>query len=132
MEKVFYDQDGIWVSSTRFMVNDQTFALSQITSVRVDRSPPKTGCATVFVAAGITIIIIGFLLAAGDVVTGLGTVVLGGFSWLIGYLLRRAARGEYAVLVRTASGEEKVLIRRDEETPASVVAAINQAIVSRG
>jgi len=116
-ETVFYDWDGVRVTASRIVVNDQTYALGQITSVKVDCTPPKTRGAGVLIAVGITLGIIGFLVALNDVGTGIPALLFAGVVGLIGFVLKRRAKGTYAVVVRTASGEQKALVSQDQAVP---------------
>jgi len=74
-EQIFFEHDGVRVSSARFVVKGTTYPISAITSVRAVRS--KT-----FPLLAIVLILIGFgILLGGEptlLIFGLATIALGG------------------------------------------------------
>ena len=51
-ERPFLNADGIYVSNTRVVILGTTYATANITSVRTQTVPAKSGCATVRVIVG--------------------------------------------------------------------------------
>jgi Family of unknown function (DUF6232) len=120
-ESSFFDEGGVSVSNARFIVHDQTFAMSGVTSVKTSKKEPSRKGS--YILAGI-----GFL-----------ALLVGGKLALVGWLLILSAGGlwyfqrtEFSVWLSTASGEAKALTSKDSETIAKIVAALNEAIVHRG
>jgi hypothetical protein len=121
-EETLLEAGGVTVSTARFIVPGQTYAMSGVTSVKslIDK-PSKKG--------PIILIIIGLLMlfagSAGPVILGL--VIAGlGVAWLI------SQKPTYIVVLSSASGETKALTSKDGAFVATVIEAVNRAIVARG
>ena len=121
-EQIFFEHDGVRVSSARFVVKGATYPISAITSVRAVRS--KT-----FPLLAIVLILIGFgILLGGEptlLIFGLATIALG-VVWII------KKKELYSVVLQTSSGESQVLESQDRQYIHSVVDALNNSIVQRG
>ncbi|WP_244828916.1 DUF6232 family protein [Caballeronia sp. TF1N1] len=119
-ERVFMDEGPIRVTSARFLVPGNTFAMSGVTSVRhIEKDP-----ALVF---GYLLIIGGVFLCLSPSLIAMGVIfVLGGAIYLW------KGKGRYDVRLQTASGEIKALTSRDKDFVRRVVYALNEAIVYRG
>jgi hypothetical protein len=110
-EVVFLDDgDGVKVTSTRFILPSQVFAMAGVTSVRVDCIHAKRGAALTFFMIGR---LLGFILIA-----------LGGL-WLYG------PKDEYAVFLTVASGEVRAITSKNEQYIREIVKALNEAIIYR-
>ena len=120
-EKTFLSEGGVTVTSARFIVRAQTFAMSGITSVKAFEEQPKRAWPIIFLVVGIL-----FLLGGKDsLVLGLILATMGG-AWLA------IQKATFHVLLATASGEAKALSSHNRQWINKVVAAINEAIVHRG
>lgn len=120
-EKIFFNQGNVSVSNSRFIVDGQTYAMSNVTSVKSGVTPPDRGAAIV-----ITIIGLGCLLGSGWVFVG-GLVALG-----IAVLAWIGSKAKYSVILNTSSGENQALVSEDKPYIANVISSLNEAIVSRG
>jgi len=120
-ETSFYNGNGVTVTNTRVVVPSQTYAMSNVTSVRFAEIKPNRWFP-------VGAILLGFILAAG----GKGSIwhflvlMLPGIIWLA------LQKTMFAVALSTAAAESRVLRSRDRAFIESVVEAINKAIVSRG
>lgn len=117
-EKTFFQYEDVTVTNSRFMVSAQTFAMSNITSVKASKEVPKRFWP-------IVLIVIGLLALTGNV--GVGVVIVGiGVAWLI------MQKTMYHVMLTTAGGETSALSSEQSEYIGKVVQALNEAIVARG
>lgn len=123
-EQNFFEHDGVKVTNARFVVDDQTFAMSNITSVSTSEDPPKRAGPFILglIAVGLCFSSDG---SSGRLVTGLIFAALAVFWW-------RKQASSYHVVLKTSSGEAKALTSKQAEYVKSVVDAINNAIVHRG
>jgi hypothetical protein len=125
-EKVFFNADGVLVTSTRFQAQGETFALSGITSVR---KSTKAGNRVGAVFAGG----LAAALLLGGISTESGAVcIISAFVGLASWVLWKNAAHNHIVSLKTSSGESKALVSQNSEVVDQVVAALNAAIVYRG
>lgn len=120
-EKTFFEYGDVKVTNTRFMTGAQTFAMSNVTSVKNRVQKPNR-------FGGILLLIVGLLIALGGgagVVVGLViAVVAGAFLY--------SQRTIYHVMLTTAGGESSALQTSRLDYITKVVKALNDAIVFRG
>ena len=139
-EIVTYKKRGVFVSNIRLRVDDQTYAMSNITSVKSwEREPDYTQANFGIVAAAIfgMFAFVFFALAVANksgvmFMMALGLVLL---VVPIGDLARnkfRNAKPKYYFAITTAGEEVQVLGDHDEELIDNIVHAINEAILARG
>lgn len=116
-EQTFFSENGVTVTQARFVVPNQTFAMSGVTSVSArTTAPSKTG--------PIVLILIGIPLL---VAFGLGLLlIIGGIVWLT------QLKPTYTVVLTSASGQASAYTSRDQELIQRIVAAVTDAIVARG
>jgi type IV secretory pathway VirB2 component (pilin) len=119
-EKMFYETSNVSVSNSRFIVDGQTYAMSNVTSVKTGLEKAKKG-------AGIIIAIIGLVI-----LFGVPSYLWGIIITIVGVLAFLAAKDKYSVILSTSAGENQALISEDKSYIESVVAALNESIVSRG
>src|SRR5207253_10338894 len=117
-EKTFFDYDGVRVTNARFIVDGQTFAMSNITSVTPLEQKPNRIIPAL-------LILIGVLLAVGRIYGGLLLSVIGIVWW-------KLQKTVYHVMLHTAGAETSALQTYQKEYLQKVVAALNNAIVYRG
>ncbi len=120
-EKIFFNQGNVSVSNSRFIVDGQTYAMSNVTSVKSGVTPPDRGAAIVIAIIGLAC-----LFGSGWVfVVGLVAVAIAVLAWI-------GSKAKYSVILNTSSGENKALVSEDKPYIANVVSSLNEAIVSRG
>ncbi|EMP4115475.1 TPA: DUF6232 family protein [Vibrio parahaemolyticus] len=119
-ERMFLEAGEVSVSNSRFIVNGQTYAMSNVTSV-------KTGIEKANKGAGIVITLIGlFILFA------MKSIIWGGVIVVVGVLAFIGAKDKYSVILSTSSGESKALTSEKKNYIEDIVSALNESIVSRG
>lgn len=117
-EKTFFEHESVKVTNARFLVDGQTFAMSNITSVSTAQDDPSR-------FGPIIVMIIGFAMCASNVVAGLIVAAIGALWWW-------KQKSTYHVMLRTAGGETKALTSSQEDYVRKVIEALNDAIVHRG
>jgi len=119
-EKTFFQYEDVTVTNTRFMVGAQTFAMSNITSVKASKQDPNR-------LWPIVLIVIGVLAMVGD-----GSVAVVGIFGGSGVIWLVMQKTMYHVMLTTAGGETSALRSEQKDYIEKVVKALNDAIVSRG
>lgn len=117
-EKTFFQYDNVKVTSARFISGSQTYAMSNVTSVKAFKENPSRFW-------GIVTLLIGLAVASNNATVGLSIVVVAAF-----YLYQQ--KTVYHVILATAGGEASVLRTYQLEYLKKVVSALNEAIVYRG
>lgn len=117
-EKTFFEYEDVKVTNARFLVDGQTFAMNNITSVKSALTRPSK-------VLPILTMVIGLLICASSVVVGLLVLAAGAF-WLW------KQKTMYHVVLNTSGGEMKALSSYQEGYVRKVVKALNDAIVHRG
>jgi len=123
-EKVLFKQGDITVTTSRFVVESQTFAIRNITSVRAEKLESGESQGGMWMLFGIGASIAAF--AIGTALLGLGAVaaiVYGAYSaW--------NQKSLYAVVLTTSGGEVKAYSSEDEGQIKGIVKGLNDAIVA--
>lgn len=123
-EQILYKQGDVFVSQSRFMVKNQTYAMQGVTSVRQDTKPAnRTGA---YFLAGLGIL---FLIGSGQSAV---FAVLGILSIALAILVWFLTKPTYIIVLRSSSGEAQALSSNDGNYIDEVVTALNQAIIARG
>lgn len=128
-EETVYSDDTVSVTTARVIISGTTYALHNITSVKMTFTPAKKGCAVTLLIVSIW----GLLGAGGafskSVGTGLGGlfltggIIAGAIAWMC------ACKPDYHVAIASSSGEAHVLTSKDKGYIEKIVASINDAIV---
>lgn len=120
-ERVFFEHDGVKITNARFVVDGQTYAMSNITSVKTgSEGPPQTGPAILF--------LVGLFVAPHTALSAVIGIALIALAIYWGY----QQKPTYHVVLMTSGGEAKALKTREKPYVEQVVSALNDAIVSRG
>ena len=117
-EKTFFDYDGVRVTSTRFIVDGQTYSMSNITSVTPEEQTPNRIIPALLILAGVLLALAGYYVAL--------LLSLVGIVWL------KLQKTVYHVTLHTAGIETSALQTYQKEYLQKVVRALNDAIVYRG
>ncbi|KAB2902829.1 MAG: hypothetical protein F9K35_03600 [Burkholderiaceae bacterium] len=117
-EKTFFEYENVKVTNARFLVDGQTFAMSNITSVASAQDDPSR-------VGPILVMLFGFAMCASNLVAGLIVAAIGALWWW-------KQKSTYHVMLKTAGGETKALTSNQEDYVRKVIAALNDAIVHRG
>lgn len=125
-ETVYLQEAGVTVTNARFVTADQTFAMRNVSAVKLTVQPARRMGGLI---VGSILVLLGLpALVAGVWALGLVLAPLGG---LLVWLALRKQDG-YAVVVTTNGGDAQALQHTDRGLIERVVAAINQAIIARG
>ncbi|MGK5078876.1 DUF6232 family protein [Janthinobacterium sp. HLX7-2] len=118
-ERTFFEQGNVKVTNARFVSDGQTYAMSNVTSVKpFEKKPPR--------ALGIILVLVGLGVMVGAN-TLLGLLVLG-----VGLAILFVIKPVYHVLLATSAGETRALMTKDREYLNQVVHAVNEAMIHRG
>lgn len=118
-EEQFFAHSGVTVTNTRLIAPKQTFALNGIGSVKMEKERP-----TLIIGAALVLIAL-IAFAAGKNIWFIAVPLLTGVLFLL-------MKPNYHVVVGIGSGEVKALNSKDKAFIEAVIAAVNQAIVTRG
>ncbi len=117
-EQIFFEYDDVKVTSSRFISGGQTYAMSNITSVKPYEKKPSR-------FMGIVVLLVGLVMAMNSLSFGI-VVGIGAAAYL--YFQKTI----YHVLLSTSAGETKALVTYQRDYLDKVIAALNDAIVARG
>lgn len=120
-EKSFFNKGSVMVTNARFVVGSQTYAMSNVTSVKSGETPGSQALAII-----IALMSVPFFLA-GTVGVVIGIAILAA-----AFYASTKVKSTYTVILNTSAGENKALSSQDEGYVRSIIRALNDAIVSRG
>lgn len=122
-EQIFFERGRIKVTSARAIFDDQTYALSGITSVRgVKHRGLDVKLCYVLALASVLM-----MFGKGGVAYFYMPPIIAGLIYLAEKIL-----SQYVIVFSSASGEAKAYFSRKESLISDIVKAINDAIVHRG
>lgn len=130
-EEMLYSDNVVAVTNVRVTISGATYALRNVTSVKMAYSPPQIFCAIVLLLVGIFVLLL-FYLRPDNAVAPAGAFILpvgmicGAVLWMC------LASTHYHVGLSTTSGELHVLTSKDRTYIQQIVEAINSAIVRCG
>lgn len=123
-EEIIYSDSRASVSTSRVVIDAKTYALRNITSVKMSVTPAKRGCAVVLLIFGIICALIGLATKDGIVAAVIGLVVGG-----LGLLWMMSVKEQYHVTIASSSAESHALTSTDRPYIQKIVDAVNEAIV---
>lgn len=123
-EHIFFQQGTVTVSKTRFIVGSQTYAMRNITSVKPVTYPPSRGAPIFLLLVGMLTAVVAF--PRGSYGFGIFGLLLLGFAIFV--LVRQ--RPTFGVFLTTSGGEIRAIQSRNWPFIQSVVAALNESIMS--
>ncbi|MFB9842504.1 DUF6232 family protein [Mucilaginibacter ginsenosidivorans] len=120
-ETIFFQSGGVTVTQSRYIVDNKTFAMRNISSVQVGVILAKRGF-------GFFLLVVGLILAvsSNDARTA-GIVVL-----ILGALFAFLPKDKFTVRISTNSGETDSLWSKDRQSIQRIVDALNEAMIHRG
>jgi len=125
-ERTYFQQGDVTVTSARFIVGSQTFAMRNITSVQTVETEPDSPYPGYLMMLGGALAIGGF--ANSSITAGILGVVIaaaGGYwSW--------QQTSTFSVVLTTAAGEVSAYTSQNRKFIAATVEALNLSIVERG
>ena len=121
-EKIFYQNNDVTVSQSRFVSGGKTYAIRNISSVKKCVIRKHIVTPIFYIVVGIT-----FLIFSLD----LFFRITGGICVIIGVLWLFSGKRKFSVRINTNEGKEDSLISTDEELIAKIVYAVSEAIFYR-
>jgi hypothetical protein len=128
-EENIYNDNNVSITTARIIVSGTTYALRNITSVKMTETTGNSGCAVALIIVGL----ISFSVAVRSIANGTGPVVLpllfaggllvGGMAWF------RRVKPTFHVTIASSSGEIRALSAMNRPYIETIVGAINEAIV---
>jgi predicted small integral membrane protein len=125
-EQVFFAEGNVQVSRSRIVIDNQTYPISGVTSVRTETLAVDRQQSFICIFAGI-VIPFGLWEFVGIIALLLGIAVL-----VVGVWLWQQAKPKYQLFVGTAGGDRLALSSHDESFVQRVAGAINNALIARG
>jgi len=129
-ERVFLSDGGFMVTSARFVVPGQTFAMSGITSVRHSRTPRKWLFGALLIFMSVPMTSTGASIASSG--SSSSPLIFGLILMAVGISLIWRGRPQSQVRLQSASGETTALSSRNDALVRRVVSALNDSIIYRG
>ena len=117
-EKTFFEHGDVKVTNARFISGGQTYAMSNVTSVKAFKESPNR-------IGAILLILIGLGVVTYNVAVGLLIIAAAAY-----FIYRQ--KPVFHIMLATAGGETSALKTHQREYLSSVVSALNEAIVHRG
>jgi hypothetical protein len=116
-EQFFFNHEGVIVTNSRFVSGNQTYAMSNITSVTSFENKPSY-------ASNIFVFLIGLAALAIYPVVGL--------ICFVAACVTINKKSSFHIMLSTSGGEVSALESNDKKYIEKVVVALNQAIIARG
>jgi len=129
-EKTYFNNnEGVSVTNARFIVEDQTYAMSGVTSVK--RFVKKRSVVRMILS--VLLMLLSGMSAIGIIASGeLTSLIVPLIILAIGAVLWFINSKKFIVLLNTSSGESQALETKDSALVDRVVEALNEAIIERG
>jgi hypothetical protein len=126
-EVIYYSDNGVRVTSTRFIVDSITFPLQGITSIRAIHIPVSKTASIILFVVGLIMFFAGFGTNNGG-----GLIILGFILAAIAVYWFNILKDDYGVQITTSAGESKPLVSKNQKYIENVTRALNEAIIHRG
>lgn len=127
-ETTLFQGDGISVTTARFTVGAQTFAMRNITSVQANRVPAHYVVCVLYFVLGGGALLAGFSASGPAAVA----ILLSGLVFLAaGMSSYDKQKTTFSIVLKTSDGEVAAYQSEDESHIAWVTAALNDAIASQ-
>lgn len=118
-EEVYYNDQSVLVTKTRYVTGGKTYSMRNISSVHMDTIPPNNSPAIWAIGIGVLLMIFG----------GPAIKVIGGAFLLIGGFVIASSKPKYSVKINSNSGEIDSLSSDNKDYIENIVKQINYAIV---
>jgi Family of unknown function (DUF6232) len=129
-EENIYNDNNVSITTARIIVFGTTYALRNITSVKMTKTAGDSGCAVAPIVVGLISFSVAVISIAND--TGgpvliplliAGGLLAGGMAWL------RSVKPTFHVTIASSSGEIRALSSLNRPYIETIVGAINEAII---
>lgn len=124
-EDTYYSDNRVTVTRSRIMMGGKTYALRNITCVRMTFTPPRIGGFILLALLGIVTLFYGFFV---DAKAPTGFYLLGSIMILGGYLGIISAKNVFHVDLASTAGEVHALSSNNKVYVEKIVLTINRAI----
>jgi hypothetical protein len=129
-EVVFYESPEAVVTNTRAVLDGVTYAMANVTSVRMHKAEPSHVFPIVCLLFGGLLIIVA--LSQGNLRENWLWLMGGIFAVIVGGHLLITWEDTYTVVLGTSGGETHAISNQDKSKISPIVDAISKAIVTRG
>jgi hypothetical protein len=124
-EKVYYNNNGYSVTSSRFTTPEKTYFMHDVTSVSYQYSNPSYATPIGFIFIGILSIITGSITHFNLI------IIIGAILSATGILLTIFRKKTYYIIFVSASGELEVMRTKDLALINKIHSALKKAIIDR-
>ena len=129
-EHIFYEEEGIKITSVLLYQDEDTYVLSEISSIKKEYG--KKEVPSFKLKLSTVLIGIGFLLTVFNREFDNIFYLIGGIILAIALLEWILQDVEHSLTITFSSGEHKVIASKNEEEITSINEAIKEAIIFRG
>ena len=126
-EENIYSDNDVSITTARIIVSGTTYALRNITSVKMTATKDKPVIAVVLVIVGVILVWVG--LFRDTVSSAIGSVIVGGLLLAVGIAWVRIVKPTFHVTIASSSGEIRALSSPNRPYIETIVGAINEAII---
>lgn len=128
-EETIYSDNAVAVTNTRVIILGTTYALRNITSVRMTYTPPRVLGTILLLIFGLIILLTGVLSIHTNAPAPIGVYLIGGAMVVGAILMMVTAKTSYHVNLSSAAGEVHALTSKKRAYIEQIVASINKAFV---
>ncbi len=128
-EELIFSDDNVSVTSSRLIIRGTTYAVRNITSVKMGAKEPSESCAVIFGFFGLVASVAAISKLFQDFWTGVGFLAIAGVIVFIAVREYRGLKTKYFIIISTASGESNVLTAEDGSYIERIVNSVNEALV---
>ena len=128
-EETLHSDPYVSVTSSRVIIRGTTYALRNITSVRMTVTAPSTTLPTLMIVFGAIVLFMALLSFLNSAAAGFTTLVIAAAIIGLGVLWLRSLKTFFHVAIASSSGEANALSSIDRTYIDTVVQSINKAIV---
>lgn len=128
-ETTIYSDRDVTVTTSRIICGSTTYALRNITSVKLSVAEANRHAGLLFMALGVVLVILG---AIGFDLRGserFGAFFAGLVFAIPGYAHWRHASNDYHLAIAVSSGEVQAFTSKNRQQVEKIVAAVNEAII---
>jgi hypothetical protein len=131
-EQIFFNENNITITNTRFVALNQTYAMSSVNSVKVTKNDitASTKVPTIIGIIGVLFLINNITSSPTNFAGYVFPVLM--LTWAVLWFKSIKPQYEYIIMLRTSSGEMSALKSTDEVHIKNVEDALIQAIIHRG
>jgi hypothetical protein len=129
-ETIFLD-NAVVVTNLRIIIGGATFALRNITSVKMLFTPPRLTKPILLLIVGFMILLAAFMPINANAPAPAGAFVIAGAIIVGAILWMRRAKTKYHISLLSAAGEVQVLTSKNRTYIEQIVLRINEAIVKQ-